>query len=209
MMVWTRHISHTAIINFNKKNFVSLCTSPDKIQVTWLSIISGHLTQVSGDNTLGEMTFRQLDRLPSVHHQAQLQTNSNNIYLLSIIQSHIYIYKLNFTQAQFLKKILFTALEQKRFDIRSLSPTLRNLWLLLVVTAYPHIHFDIHLRQHKKDTVWLFVVLKATEGRKAQKKGITAYPHIQLFLQGYSFEVAGYSVITPLFVVLKSLKTPK
>ena len=98
MMVWTRHISHTAIINFNKKNFVSLCTSPDKIQVTWLSIISGHLTQVSGDNTLGEMTFRQLDRLPSVHHQAQLQTNSNNIYLLRI-NTHVHIYKLKFTQA--------------------------------------------------------------------------------------------------------------
>ena len=27
-----------------------------------------------------------------------------------------------------------TALEQKRFDLRSLSPALRNLWLLLVIT---------------------------------------------------------------------------
>ena len=28
-----------------------------------------------------------------------------------------------------------TALEQKRFDLRSLSPALRNLWLLLVCTS--------------------------------------------------------------------------
>ena len=33
----------------------------------------------------------------------------------------------------------------------------------MIVTAYPRIHFDVHLRQHKKHTVCLFVVLKATE----------------------------------------------
>ena len=31
------------------------------------------------------------------------------------------------------KLMQITALEQKRFDLRSLSPALRNLWLLLVV----------------------------------------------------------------------------
>ena len=29
-----------------------------------------------------------------------------------------------------------TALEQKHFDLRSLSPALRNLWLLLVIMKY-------------------------------------------------------------------------
>ena len=61
------------------------------------------------------------------------------------------------------------------------------------VSAYTRIHVNIHLRQDKKHTVCLFVVLKATEGRKAHKV-ITAYPRIQLF-QGYSFEVAGYSAV--------------
>ena len=40
----------------------------------------------------------------------------------------------------------------------------------MIVTAYPRIHFDVHLRQHKKHTVCLFVVLKATEGRKVHKR---------------------------------------
>ena len=31
-------------------------------------------------------------------------------------------------------KLFRTALEQKRFDLRSLSPALRNLWLLLICT---------------------------------------------------------------------------
>ena len=62
---------------------------------------------------------------------------------------------------------------------------------LIIVTAYPRIHFDIHLRQHIKDIVCLLKVEKSM-------KGITVYPCIQLF-QGYSFEVAGYSTVTPLF----------
>ena len=66
----------------------------------------------------------------------------------------------------------------------------------MIVTAYFRIHFDIHLRQYIKLIVCVFVVLKATEGRKAHK-GKPAYPRIQLF-QGYSFEVAGYSAVTPL-----------
>ena len=62
---------------------------------------------------------------------------------------------------------------------------------------YPHIHFDIHLRQHIKPVQYVyFVILKATEGRMAHKSdNIIVYPHNQLF-QGYSFEVAGYSVVT-------------
>jgi len=40
----------------------------------------------------------------------------------------------------------------------------------IIVTVYPRIHFDIHLRQRKKHTVCVFVVLKATEGRKAHKR---------------------------------------
>ena len=58
----------------------------------------------------------------------------------------------------------------------------------MIVTAYPRIHFDTHLRQHKKHIACLFVVLKATEGRKT-------HPRIWLF-QGYSFEVAEYSAVT-------------
>ena len=32
-----------------------------------------------------------------------------------------------------------TALEQKRFDLRSLSPARRNLWLLLYITLASHV----------------------------------------------------------------------
>ena len=41
------------------------------------------------------------------------------------------------------------------------------IFFKIIFTAYPHIHFNIHLRQHKKHTVCLFVDLKATECRKA------------------------------------------
>ena len=37
------------------------------------------------------------------------------------------------------------ALEQKSFDLQSLSPTLCNLWLLLVYSLLVHVHF-IHYR---------------------------------------------------------------
>ena len=48
----------------------------------------------------------------------------------------------------------------------------------IIVTTYPRIHFSIHLRQHKMHTVCLFVVLKATEGRKAHKRDncVSTYP---------------------------------
>ena len=38
------------------------------------------------------------------------------------------------------------------------------------VTTYSCIDFDIHLRQHIKLIVRLFVILKATEGRKVHKR---------------------------------------
>ena len=49
---------------------------------------------------------------------------------------------------------------------------------LIIVTAYPCIHFDIHLRQHIKHVVCLFVVLKATKGRKVHKRDncVSMYP---------------------------------
>ena len=62
---------------------------------------------------------------------------------------------------------------------------------------YLRIRFNIHLRQHKNSTVCLqYVSLLKPLKVENHIKGITAYPHIQLF-QGYSFEVAGYSVVTP------------
>ena len=68
---------------------------------------------------------------------------------------------------------------------------------------YPHIHFDIHLRQHIKPVQYVyFVILKATERRMAHK-AIIVYPHIQLF-QGYSFEVEGYSVVTESWELLRT-----
>ena len=46
----------------------------------------------------------------------------------------------------------------------------------MIVTAYSRIHFDIHLRQHMH--IKLFVVLKATGGRKADKRDncVSTYP---------------------------------
>ena len=45
------------------------------------------------------------------------------------------------------------------------------------ISAY-RIHFDIHLRQHIKHIVCLFVVLKATKGRKVHKRDncVSMYP---------------------------------
>ena len=69
---------------------------------------------------------------------------------------------------------------------------------------YQRIQFDIHLRQHKKHTVCLCVVLKATGGRKSHRKG-NCVSRIQ-FSQGYSFEVARYSTVTH-FQMLKSARS--
>ena len=69
----------------------------------------------------------------------------------------------------------------------------------IIVTAYPRIHFDVHLRQHRKHTVCLFVVLKATEGRKALK-GITAYP--QNSMQGWHYG-KGLIYYRPIFRLTK------
>ena len=74
----------------------------------------------------------------------------------------------------------------------------------MIVTAYLRIHFDIHLRQRKSIQ---YVCLSFLTALKVEKriKGITAYPRIQLY-QGYSFEVAGYSAVTPTCVSWRKIK---
>ena len=60
--------------------------------------------------------------------------------------------------------------------IRGYSVTTYPLskYLSIMVTGYPHnyscINYDIHLTQHIRLMVCLFVVLKATEGRKVHKR---------------------------------------
>ena len=43
-----------------------------------------------------------------------------------------------------------TALEQKRFDLRSLSPALRNLWLLLLLITIVAFHRSWRWREKKE-----------------------------------------------------------
>ena len=73
----------------------------------------------------------------------------------------------------------------------------------IIVTAYPCIHFNIIMlsRQHKKHTAYVHVSISKLLKVEKRIKGITTYPGIQLF-QGYSFEVVGYSPLTPLFLSL-------
>ena len=61
MVLRTRQITQTLYLR--KINFVSQCTSPDKIGATRLSI-SGDLLLASGNITVGEMNFGRFDQLP-------------------------------------------------------------------------------------------------------------------------------------------------
>ena len=56
----------------------------------------------------------------------------------------------------------------------------------------------MHLKQHihtVKRIVCVFVILKATDGRRANKRDNLTYLHFQLF-KGYSFKATGYSAVT-------------
>ena len=61
MVLRTRQITRTLYLR--KINFVSQCTSPDKIGATRLGI-SGDLILASGNITVGEMNFGRFDQLP-------------------------------------------------------------------------------------------------------------------------------------------------
>ena len=52
-----------------------------------------------------------------------------------------------------------TALEQKRFDLRSLSPTLHNLWLLLVINVVVVVSSVILIHEKFLQFDWLRAVV--------------------------------------------------
>ena len=64
------------------------------------------------------------------------QFDHANLDLLSLISDHVFFCRVKIKNTS-------KALEQKSFDLRSLSPTLCNLWLLLVYSLLVHIHYTL------------------------------------------------------------------